>query len=119
MVKMNNGNVWKHVIIMLPMLFISVSAATEVMNNKSISKSRRAELHNLLLQDCGSCHGMTMKGGLGPALTPDVLKSKSREMLEATILYGRPGTPMPPWDKLLTKAEVRWLLDVLDAGVKQ
>ena len=29
--------------------------------------SRQAELTHLVKHDCGSCHGMTMKGGLGPA----------------------------------------------------
>ena len=82
----------------------------------SISSQRQAELHNLLLQDCGSCHGMTMKGGLGPALTAEVLKTKSRQMIEITILQGRPGTPMPPWNKILTKDEVRWIVDKLYEG---
>lgn len=93
------------------------SADRHAEGEQSISKQRREELHNLLLQDCGSCHGMTMKGGLGPALTPDALSHKSRQDIEATILYGRPGTPMPPWNTLLTRAEVRWLVDTLYSGV--
>jgi cytochrome c55X len=56
------------------LFYSSVNAQDE-----NISTQRIAELSNLLVQDCGSCHGMTMKGGLGPALTPDILKSKSRE----------------------------------------
>lgn len=95
------------------LLFASVNAQGE------ISEQRSAELHNLLIQDCGSCHGMTMKGGLGPALTPDVLKNKSRKMIEFTISNGRPGTPMPPWNKILTKQEISWLVNTLYAGVKQ
>lgn len=119
MAEMKTAGEWKrHIVLVSIMIVTSVSVAAESVNSESISKLRRTELQNLLLQDCGSCHGMTMKGGLGPALTPDVLKGKSREMLETTILYGRPGTPMPPWDKLLTKAEVNWLLHVLYAGVK-
>ena len=85
--------------------------------SKNLTEQRRAELHNLLIQDCGSCHGMTMKGGLGPALTPDALKNKSRQTIEMTILLGRPGTPMPPWQSILSKEEVRWLVDTLYAGV--
>ena len=85
---------------------------------ETISAERSAELRNLLIQDCGSCHGMTLKGGLGPALTPDVLKNKSREMIEMTITHGRPGTPMPPWNTILTKQEINWLIDTLYAGVK-
>jgi len=83
-----------------------------------ISTQRSAELHNLLIQDCGSCHGMTMKGGLGPALTTDVLKNKSRKMIEATIANGRPGTPMPPWNKILTKQEINWMVNTLYEGIK-
>lgn len=104
----------------LSMTFIS-SYAADIKNNvsKPLSMQRQAELHNLLIQDCGSCHGMTMKGGLGPALTTDILKTKSREMIEMTILEGRPGTPMPPWKNILSKQDVSWIVDTLYAGVKQ
>jgi len=70
---------------------------------------RQAELRNLLEQDCGSCHGMTLKGGLGPALTAAALKDKPVELLEVTIREGRPGTPMPPWKLLLSDADINWL----------
>lgn len=83
-----------------------------------ISRHRIVELTNLLVQDCGSCHGMTMKGGLGPALTPYVLKSKSREMIKMTIANGRPGTPMPPWKTILTEQEINWMVDTLYEGIK-
>lgn len=97
----------------LSILFYShVNAQDEI-----LSKQRSAELKNLLIQDCGSCHGMTLKGGLGPALTPDVLKNKSREMIEMTITNGRPGTPMPPWNNILTKQEISWLVNLLYAGI--
>jgi len=81
-----------------------------------LSAQRRHELDNLLLQDCGSCHGMTLKGGLGPALTPQALRGKPDELLFNTILHGREGTPMPPWGKLLTPEEVRWLVQRLRRG---
>ena len=86
-------------------------------SSAELSEQRRAELHNLLLQDCGSCHGMTLKGGLGPALTPDVLKSKPREFIEITIMEGRSGTPMPPWKNILSRDEIRWIVDALYTGV--
>jgi len=82
-----------------------------------LSEQRRTELHNLLLQDCGSCHGMTLKGGLGPALTPGALKDKPREFIEFTIREGRSGTPMPPWKNILTRDEILWLVDTLYTGV--
>ena len=65
---------------------------------ETLSSERQAELRNLLLQDCGSCHGMRLTGGLGPALTPQALQGKSREQLIATVSEGRPGTPMPPME---------------------
>ena len=83
-----------------------------------ISDSRQEELLSLLKQDCGSCHGMTLKGGLGPALTADKIKDKSAEMLVETILLGRPGTPMPPWSGFLTQEEVRWLVEQLYKGIE-
>lgn len=84
----------------------------------NIDPKRQAELENLLLQDCGSCHGMTLKGGLGPALSPEVMNSRSRELLFVTIREGRPGTPMPPWKALLNDEEINWLIDTLYRGVE-
>ncbi len=81
-----------------------------------VQPERQAELAYLLSQDCGSCHGLTLKGGLGPALTPQALKGKPVEFLELTILHGRPGTAMPPWQGILTAEESRWLAQRLLAG---
>jgi cytochrome c55X len=78
-----------------------------------LSGEREKELRNLLIQDCGSCHGLTMKGGLGPALLPEQLEGKSAEFLSAVILHGRPGTAMPPWRALLSPEEARWMADRL------
>ena len=78
--------------------------------------ARRAELVHLVRQDCGSCHGLTLKGGLGPALTPEALAGKSPDGLRATILHGRPGTPMAPWRSFLTEQEAGWVVEVLMQG---
>ena len=83
-----------------------------------ISPQRQAELLNLLKHDCGSCHGLTLKGGLGPALTPDVLQQKPVDFLAATILYGRTGTPMPPWRPFLTDGEAQWLALRIKEGAR-
>lgn len=77
---------------------------------------RQSELRYLLEQDCGSCHGMTMKGGLGPALLPETLKDKPHDFLVAAVLEGRPGTPMPAWRDLLSEDEVHWLVSGLRSG---
>ncbi|MBL0168191.1 MAG: cytochrome c [Propionivibrio sp.] len=77
---------------------------------------RQRELIHLVRQDCGSCHGMTLKGGLGPSLLPDALGDKPAEALVATIYSGRPGTPMPPWHRFLTEDEARWVVEQLLNG---
>jgi len=79
--------------------------------------ARQAELLNLVREDCGSCHGITLKGGLGTPLTPAALKGKSAKALRDTILYGRDGTPMPPWNPFLTEAEAGWIVQMLQKGL--
>ena len=78
--------------------------------------ARTQELVHLVRQDCGSCHGMRLSGGLGPALTPDRLATRPREAMLSTILHGRPGTPMPPWAPFLSEDEAGWIVDHLFAG---
>ena len=56
---------------------------------------------------------MTLKGGLGPALLPADLAGKPTDSLVATILQGRPGTAMPPWERFVNEAEARWIVDKL------
>lgn len=81
-----------------------------------VSPQRQQQLMHLLRQDCGSCHGLTLKGGLGPALTPQALAGKPAEMLRETILRGRPGTPMPPWKDFMSEGEAAWLVEQLQTG---
>jgi len=82
----------------------------------ALDTARQAELLYLLKHDCGSCHGMTRKGGLGPPLLPDNLRDRPPMLMENTVLDGRPGTPMPPWRGLLTEQEVRWLVEAIRRG---
>jgi len=90
------------------------SSATEV----KLTEKRKQSLIHLLKQDCGSCHGMTLKGGLGPALLPKNLKDKPTLLIKNTILFGRPGTAMPPWQGILTEQEVIWLTQQLQQGLE-
>ena len=78
--------------------------------------ARRDALVHMVRQDCGSCHGLTLRGGLGPALLPETLAGKPVQSLVATVLGGRPGTAMPPWKGFLTEAEARWIVDRLRRG---
>ena len=81
-----------------------------------LGEQREQELRNLLVQECGSCHGLTLQGGLGPSLSAQRLTGRSPEDLSAVILHGRPGSAMPPWDALLTAAEARWIAERLLQG---
>ena len=88
-------------------------AAAPAYASAAPDQDRQAELRNLLIQDCGSCHGLTLRGGLGPPLDAATLVGKPPAYLAATILYGRPGTAMPPWRPFLTDGEAAWLTDLL------
>lgn len=81
-----------------------------------LTPAREKELVHMVRQDCGSCHGMTLRGGLGPALLPAALAEKPVEGLVATVMGGRPGTPMPPWHRFLAEGEAQWIVDRLMAG---
>jgi len=83
-----------------------------------IAPERQQEILHLLKHDCGSCHGMTLQGGLGSSLAPERLEPFTVEYLAATILHGRPGTPMPPWKPFLTEQEALWLAGLLKKGIK-
>jgi len=100
-------------------LALSFMIAAPLAASDQLSGDRQQELHNVLIQDCGSCHGLTMHGGLGPALLPDRLAGKSAEYISTVILNGRPGTAMPAWRSLLSPAEARWMASQLLQGEAQ
>jgi cytochrome c55X len=91
-----------------------VAAATPVMAAEVAPDA--GKLANLVRQDCGSCHGITLRGGLGKPLTSEHLRAWDREQLVSIILDGVPGTPMPPWRALLDEADARWIADRLQQG---
>lgn len=78
-------------------------------NALAVDEDRRAELDHLLRHDCGSCHGLQLKGGLGPALTAERMQERSLAYLRAVIRDGVPGTTMPPWGPLLSEADIDYL----------
>lgn len=75
--------------------------------------SRQQELIYLLEQDCGSCHGMLLKGGLGPSLLAYNLKDKPKEYIIHVISEGISGTAMPPWKNILSEKEIKFLANYL------
>jgi cytochrome c55X len=94
------------------LLALSTASAAD-----GLDAARRSELVEMVRQDCGACHGLTLKGGLGPSLEPASLADRDAEMLAYVIQNGRHGTPMPPWRGLLTEAESRWIAEQLKRGL--
>lgn len=110
----------KKIIFNMSLLLITLlnplMANSESNNEQNISPQRQQELTHLLKQDCGSCHGMTLKGGLGPALLPENLADKADYELVGVIKYGRETLAMPGWDGILNTAEIEWLVAQLKQG---
>ncbi|HMM90339.1 c-type cytochrome [Bradyrhizobium sp.] len=97
-----------------PELVVALVAATVPVSAEEIANA--GKLANLVRQDCGSCHGLTLRGGLGKPLTSENLGAWNREQLVSIILDGVPGTPMPPWRALLSEGDARWIADRLQQG---
>lgn len=93
-------------------LIITLAFSASVMASEP-DLARQQELRNMLAHDCGSCHGLTLKGGLGPSLLPEALVNKSEQFLVHTILEGRKGTAMPPWKPFMTEQEAFWIVQKL------
>lgn len=95
---------------LLTMQMLSQAATAEV------DPARQNELLYFIKHDCGSCHGMTLKGGLGPALLPETLSGKPKDFLVTTIMEGRKNTAMPPWKTMLSKDDAIWITEQLQSG---
>lgn len=81
-----------------------------------VDAARQNELLYFVKHDCGSCHGMTLKGGLGPALLPETLSAQPKEFLVSTIMDGRKNTAMPPWKTMLSHEDAVWITEQLQNG---
>jgi cytochrome c55X len=98
---------------------IAVAVALAASAAPAQDAARQRELVRLVRQDCGSCHGMRLAGGLGPALEAARLADWPLDSLTATIYHGRPGTPMPGWRPLISEPEARWIAQQLQRGFPQ
>lgn len=96
-----------------------LSVASAAASPPDIAPERQDELEHMVLQDCGSCHGLTMKGGLGNPITPGALSGRDAAGLAVIILDGVPGTAMPPWSPLITEAEALWIANYLIKGISE
>ena len=97
------------------LLYVAVTGLILLFSStaSAVSQQDKDSLIYLLQQDCGSCHGLTLQGGLGPALLKKNLKGKPKAYLEYIIKQGRPGTPMPPWGNILRDEEIAFLAEYL------
>lgn len=106
-------------LLLIPLLItispVSIGAGDNSSDN-GLTEKRKAEIAHMVKQDCGSCHGLTLKGGLGPSLDPVRLNLYPENFLEITISHGRPGTPMPPWAPILTGNEIHYIATHLLQG---
>ena len=94
---------------LLAFLLLSMSAQADAVPDP-------AALEHLVVQDCGSCHGLTLKGGLGGDIRPEAVEHYDVETLAMVILDGIPGTAMPPWRPLMSEAEAAWIAEYLLKG---
>lgn len=101
---------------MLTMLALLGPYSLPSLAGTDVPGQRQSEIRYLLRHDCGACHGLRLTGGLGPPLTAAALDGKPDAWLEQAIFLGRSGTPMPPWEGILTAAETVWLVKQLKAG---
>lgn len=98
----------KTVAILATLALVAPSVGAE-----ALPQARQDRLAHLVQQDCGSCHGLRLTGGLGSPITPEALDGRSVEGLTSIILDGIPGTAMPPWRPLLSETEAQWIAEYL------
>ncbi|WP_444995264.1 c-type cytochrome [Aliikangiella sp. IMCC44359] len=110
-----NNLLYKQLPILSALIYIVLTGIVVLFSNNAtaLTDENKQSLIYLLKQDCGSCHGLTLKGGLGPALLKQHLQNKSKAYLEAVIKYGRTGTAMPPWKDILKDEEISFLAEYL------
>ena len=97
----------------------SAAAAKDLKSGASdtvLPAERQTQLVRMVRQDCGSCHGIQLTGGLGPALTRERMADMPLDSLTAVIYQGRPGTPMPGWKSMISEADAHWIARQLQTG---
>lgn len=103
----------------MPLLAVFALLVLPPPSARALDADRQAELAALVRQDCGSCHGLTLKGGLGKPIDPQALAGVDAAGISQIILDGVPGTPMPPWRGLLTVEEATWIAQALKSGLPE
>lgn len=109
----------REALLFLPILFAAVTGPISPVLATGLPPGREAELQRLVHQDCGSCHGLTLKGGIGPDIRAETLEGTPVDVLTEIVMKGVPGTPMPPWHYLLSQEDARWIANYLLNGAKR
>ena len=78
-----------HVVVLIGAAVVSALASAADARPAAPDPERARELVHIVRQDCGSCHGLTLKGGLGPALTAEALADKPAEGLASRTVCRR------------------------------
>ncbi len=100
-------------------MLLALATAGPSLAGNDVSDSQAEALEQFVRHECGSCHGLTLKGGLGPDLRPARLANASKDAITSIILNGIPDTAMPPWKTLLKREEAEWIADYLLKGDRQ
>ncbi|NJL24299.1 MAG: cytochrome c [Calothrix sp. SM1_5_4] len=96
-------------------LFVVVAAQLTFVISGADARTE-IELRRLVRHDCGSCHGLTLRGGLGPELSQERIRKLSDTYLFEVIKNGKAGTAMPPWKAILTDPEIKTIIVYLKDG---
>lgn len=96
---------------------LSIFTAATFLWAGELATEKRGELMDLIRQDCGSCHGLTLKGGLGPELGPEKMARYGADNLRHIIANGVKHTAMPAWRNQLAENEIAWIAQQLVKGV--
>ena len=105
--------------LLLPSSLLGLALLANPVGAYALDGKRQSELTYLVRQDWGSCHGMTLKGGLGGPLLPGSLADLDSASVASIILRGVSGKPMPPWQGQLSEEEALWIAEKLKTGFPQ
>jgi len=82
-------------------------------NPAEVTNERQSELLNFVEQNCPACHGIRMRGSIGPPLSEASLQHLSVNEVTLTILYGFPEKGMPAWETQLSEKDAYWIAEFL------
>ena len=75
--------------------------------------ARADDAQALYATHCAECHGVQRLGGIGPALLPNNLGRLRKKAASGVIAKSRPAVQMPPFEGVLTKAQIDALVDLI------